>query len=109
MASRIQRRSRKKKAEARKESRDLQAYGDPKKPGCIVWVSVLRFARHYGIYSTKAKRILGKDLTYILHRPRRRRRFATLPVLVFYLRVMMQPANIRSAVERVSIIGSCTF
>ena len=42
------------------------------------------FARQYGVKPDKALEILGKKyLTYAFHRRKRRRKFPTLPVVVF--------------------------
>ena len=64
-----------------KEGELLQVYGDPTKPGSLG--GVLRFACIHRLKPAEAQKILEKDLAYTLHRPRRRGRFPTLPVLVF--------------------------
>ena len=64
-----------------KEGELLQVYGDPTKPGSLG--GVLRFACIHRLKPAEAQKILAKDLAYTLHRPRRRGRFPTLPLLVF--------------------------
>ena len=70
-----------KKNKRDKERELLEAYGDATKPGSLRGVS--RFARIHRLKPAEAQKILEKDLAYTLHRPRRRGRFPTLPVLVF--------------------------
>ena len=53
---------------------------DPKAVGALGGIK--RFAKAHGITQRKAKSILERNLTYSLHKPVRRR-FKTLPVLVF--------------------------
>lgn len=43
----------------------------------------MRFACIHRLKPAEAQKILEKDLAYTLHRPRRRGRFPTLPLLVF--------------------------
>ena len=58
----------------------LARYQDPLKPGCLGGVT--RFAKANGILVRRACEVLQRDLGYTLHKPRRRR-FPTLPVVVF--------------------------
>ena len=70
-----------KKNKRDKEIELLEAYGDPTKLGSLGGAS--RFARIHRLKPAEAQKILEKGLSYTLHRPRRRGRFPTLPVLVF--------------------------
>ena len=56
------------------------SYEDPAAPGALGGVA--RFARAHGWSLKKARTLLEKNLAYTLHKPLRRR-FMTLPVLVF--------------------------
>ena len=56
------------------------SYEDPAAPGALG--GVVRFARAHGWSLKKARTLLEKNLAYTLHKPPRRR-FMTLPVLVF--------------------------
>ena len=58
----------------------LEQYHDPENPASYGGVS--RFAKSQGISLKRAKAVLGNDLGYTLHKPRRRK-FPTLPVKVF--------------------------
>ena len=58
----------------------LKRYRDPSKPGSLGGVE--RFAKTWKISNKRAQNLLRKDLAYTLHRPRRRRGFPTLPVVV---------------------------
>ena len=58
----------------------LAQYHDPENPAS--YGGVARFTKSQGISVKKAKQILEKDLSYTLHKPRRRH-FPTLPVKVF--------------------------
>ena len=57
----------------------LKRYHDPRAPGSLGGVQ--RFAKAHGLPLKKAQRLLEQDVGYTLHKPRRRR-FATLPVVV---------------------------
>ena len=57
----------------------LSRYQDPSAPGSLGGVQ--RFAKAQGLPLKKAQRLLEQDVGYTLHKPRRRR-FATLPVVV---------------------------
>ena len=57
----------------------LSRYHDPRAPGSLGGVQ--RFAKAHGLPLKKAQRLLEQDVGYTLHKPRRRR-FATLPVVV---------------------------
>ena len=57
----------------------LNRYHDPSAPGSLGGVQ--RFAKAQGLPLKKAQRLLERDVGYTLHKPRRRR-FATLPVIV---------------------------
>ena len=57
----------------------LRRYHDPCAPGSLGGVQ--RFAKAQGLPLKKAQRLLERDVGYTLHKPRRRR-FATLPVIV---------------------------
>ena len=57
----------------------LSRYHDPSAPGSLGGVQ--RFAKAQGLPLKKAQRLLEQDVGYTLHKPRRRR-FATLPVIV---------------------------
>ena len=57
----------------------LSRYHDPSAPGSLGGVQ--RFAKAQGLPLKKAQRLLEQDVGYTLHKPRRRR-FATLPVVV---------------------------
>ena len=57
----------------------LNRYHDPSAPGSLGGVQ--RFAKAQGLPLKKAQRLLEQDVGYTLHKPRRRR-FATLPVVV---------------------------
>jgi len=57
----------------------LSRYHNPRAEGSLGGVQ--RFARAHKIPLNKAQRVLERDLTYTLHKPRRRR-FPTLPVIV---------------------------
>ena len=57
----------------------LSRYHDPSAPGSLGGVQ--RFAKAQGLSLKKAQRLLEQDVGYTLHKPRRRR-FATLPVVV---------------------------
>ena len=57
----------------------LARYHNPKAPGSLGGVQ--RFARAHKIPLKKAKDLLQQDLGYTFHKPRRRR-FATIPVVV---------------------------
>ena len=54
-------------------------YHDPRAPGSLGGVS--RFAWAHQIPLKKGQRVLERDLAYTVHKPRRRR-FATVPVIV---------------------------
>ena len=58
----------------------LSRYRDPLKPGSFGGVT--RFAKANNITINRARDVLQRDLGYTLHRPRRRR-FPTLPVVVY--------------------------
>ena len=58
----------------------LARYRDPLKPGSLGGLT--RFAKANGITVQRAREVLQRDLGYTLHKPRRRR-FPTLPVMVF--------------------------
>ena len=58
----------------------LEQYHVPENPASYGGVS--RFAKSQGISLKQAKAVLGNDLGYTLHKPRRRK-FPTLPVKVF--------------------------
>lgn len=60
--------------------RALQNYKDPAKPGSLGGVQ--RFAKANRLDPKKVKTLLETELGYTLHKPRRRR-YPTLPVLVF--------------------------
>ena len=64
-----------------KEQNLLKAYNDPAEPGSLGEVG--RFACQHRLSYKETQKILQKDLSYTLHKPRRLGRFATLPVLVF--------------------------
>ena len=57
----------------------LSRYHDPSAPGSLGGVQ--RFAKAQGLPLKKAQQVLERDVGYTLHKPRRRR-FATLPVVV---------------------------
>ena len=57
----------------------LSRYHDPSAPGSLGGVQ--RFAKAQGLPLKKAQQVLERDVGYTLHKPRRRR-FATLPVIV---------------------------
>ena len=57
----------------------LNRYHDPSAPGSLGGVQ--RFAKAQGLPLKKAQQVLERDVGYTLHKPRRRR-FATLPVIV---------------------------
>ena len=57
----------------------LNRYHDPSAPGSLGGVQ--RFAKAQGLPLKKAQQVLEQDVGYTLHKPRRRR-FATLPVVV---------------------------
>ena len=57
----------------------LSRYHDPSAPGSLGGVQ--RFAKAHRLPLKKAQRLLEQDVGYTLHKPRRRR-FATLPVVV---------------------------
>ena len=63
-----------------KASRLLRSYHDPRQPGSLGGVA--RFARSLKLPAQKVRKLLGKDLGWTLHKPRRRH-FPTLLVLVF--------------------------
>ena len=56
------------------------AYGNPSEPGSLGGVA--KFAKAHGLPLSKAKQLLQGLLSYTLHKPRRRK-FPTLPVMVF--------------------------
>ena len=58
----------------------LARYRDPLKPGSLGGLT--RFSKANGITVQRAREVLQRDLGYTLHKPRRRR-FPTLPVMVF--------------------------
>ena len=58
----------------------LQNYHDPEAPGSLGGVSCFARAQHLPV--GKVRETVERDLGYSLHKPRRRR-FPTLPVLVF--------------------------
>ena len=58
----------------------LSRYRDPLKPGSLGGVT--RFAKANNITIRRAREVLQRDLGYTLHKPRRRR-FPTLPVMVY--------------------------
>ena len=58
----------------------LTSYHDPRQPGSLGGVT--RFARTLKLPTQKVREVLEKDLGYTLHK-QRRKRFSTLPVLVF--------------------------
>ncbi|KAL9987907.1 hypothetical protein ACROYT_G002288 [Oculina patagonica] len=64
----------------KKDEKILLDYHDPIQPGSLGGIT--RFAKTHKISVDTAKKVLERDLGYTLHKPRRRR-FATLPVLVF--------------------------
>ena len=76
----------KKKKKGKKKKKELSAktllsrYRDPLKPGSLGGVT--RFAKANNITIRRAQEVLQRDLGYTLHRPRRRR-FPTLPVMVY--------------------------
>ena len=57
----------------------LYRYHDPSAPGSLGGVQ--RFAKAQDLPLKKAQQVLERDVGYTLHKPRRRR-FATLPVIV---------------------------
>ena len=63
-----------------KATKLLTSYHDPRQPGSFGGVT--RFARALKLPAQKVREVLEKDLGYTLYKPRRRR-FPTLPVLVF--------------------------
>ena len=63
-----------------KATKLLRSYHDPRQPGSLG--RVIRFAQTLKLPAQKVREVLEKDLGYTLHKPRRRR-FPTLPVLVF--------------------------
>ena len=63
-----------------KAAKLLTSYHDPRQPGSLGGVT--KFARTLKLPAQKVREVLQKDLGYTLHKPRRRR-FPTLPVLVF--------------------------
>ena len=58
----------------------LARYRDPFKPGSLGGLT--RFAKANNTSVKRAREVLDRDLGYTFHKPRRRR-FPTLPVLVF--------------------------
>lgn len=58
----------------------LAAYKDPTQPGSLGGVA--EFAKAHGLSKAKVKQLLQQELSYTLHKPRRKH-FPTLPVLVF--------------------------
>ena len=58
----------------------LNRYHDPRAPGSLGGVQ--RFAKAHRLPLKEAQRVLERDLAYTLHKPRRRRRFPTVPVIV---------------------------
>lgn len=58
----------------------IAAYRDPSSEGGLGGVE--RFARAHNVSLARARRVLEGVLSYTLHRPTRKR-FGTLPVLVF--------------------------
>ena len=62
-----------------KKKNPLLHYKDPSLPGSLGGVA--RFAHSLGVSQRKAQQLLEQDLSYTLHKPRRRR-FPTLPVVV---------------------------
>ena len=58
----------------------LARYHDPLKPGSLGGLA--RFAKANNILVKRTREVLGRDLGYTLHKPRRRQ-FPTLPVLAF--------------------------
>ena len=58
----------------------LSRYRDPLKPGSLGGLT--RFAKANNISVKRARQVLQSDLGYTLHKPRRRR-FPTLPVVVY--------------------------
>lgn len=63
-----------------KTTKLLTSYHNPRQPGSLGGVT--SFARTLKLPVKKAREVLQKDLGYTLHKPRRRR-FPTLPVMVF--------------------------
>ena len=63
-----------------KTTKLLTSYHNPRQPGSLGGVT--SFARTLKLPVKKVREVLQKDLGYTLHKPRRRR-FPTLPVLVF--------------------------
>ena len=57
------------------------SYEDPSQPSSLRGVSA--FVKAQGISREKTERQLQQKLSYMLHKSRRRRRFPTLPTLVF--------------------------
>ena len=72
--------SKKRKTKKLSDQDLLNQYHNPENPGSFGGVT--RFAKSTGIFIQRAKKILERDLGYTLHKPRRRR-YKTLPVLVF--------------------------
>ena len=68
------------KSQLKKEQQIIRDYVDPSKPGSLGGVA--RFAKAHRLDVEKTKRALEKELSYTLHKPRRKR-FATTPVMVF--------------------------
>ena len=58
----------------------LSSYHDPRAEGSLGGVQ--RFVRTHKIPLKRVQRVLERDLAYTLHKPRRRRRLTTLPVIV---------------------------
>jgi len=71
---------RKKKTKPLSTGTLLARYRDPLKPGSLGGLT--RFAEANKISSRRAREVLQRDLGYTLHKPRRRR-FPTVPVMVF--------------------------
>jgi len=71
---------RKKKTKPLSTGTLLARYRDPLKPGSLGGLT--RFAKANKISSRRAHEVLQRDLGYTLHKPRRRR-FPTVPVMVF--------------------------
>ena len=72
------------KSKVKKQIREqllLKSYGNSEASGSLGGVQ--RFARAHKLSYGEAKKILEKDLGYMLHRPRRQGGFPTLPMLVF--------------------------
>ena len=58
----------------------LNAYVNPSEPGSVGGVA--KFAKAHGLTLSKAQQVLESMLSYMLHKPRRRK-FPTLPVMAF--------------------------